>query len=231
VRARSATACPHALREAAATRRAARRGPARDRRRAARALRRGIRLAPRAAPRSRRHARPREASDEGLELEEWARRPRLGRRSRLRAEKERHRGSARVRRRAPRLASPKRDLDATRAARLLVPDDTRAHATPATKRLVTAQIVRAGATGEATDQSRIFEIVWRYYVGYSVLNESNDAVNDAEQYEGTRFLIYSNGGSTHGQRAAHKRPGLGLRLVRDRLDASRGKFRLEITIQ
>src|SRR6266852_2342078 len=36
---------------------------------------------------------------------------------------------------------------------------------------------------EATDQSRIFEIVWRYYVGYSVLNESYAAVYDAEQYE------------------------------------------------
>jgi len=44
---------------------------------------------------------------------------------------------------------------------------------------------------ETTDQSRIFEIVWRHYVGYSVLNESYAAVHDAEQYEGTRFRIYS----------------------------------------
>jgi hypothetical protein len=44
---------------------------------------------------------------------------------------------------------------------------------------------------EATDQSRIFEIVWRCYVGYSVLNESYAAVHDFEQYDGTRFRIYS----------------------------------------
>jgi hypothetical protein len=37
----------------------------------------------------------------------------------------------------------------------------------------------------------IFEIVWRHYVGYSVLNESYAAVDDAEQYEGIRFRIYS----------------------------------------
>ena len=34
----------------------------------------------------------------------------------------------------------------------------------------------------------------------------------------------------HGQRTAHTRPAIGLRLVRDRLDASGGKFRLEIAI-
>jgi hypothetical protein len=44
---------------------------------------------------------------------------------------------------------------------------------------------------ETTDQSRIFEIVWRHCVGYSVLNESYAAVDDAEQYEGIRFRIYS----------------------------------------
>jgi hypothetical protein len=35
------------------------------------------------------------------------------------------------------------------------------------------------------------EIVWRYDIGYSVLNESYAAVDDAEQYEGARFRIYS----------------------------------------
>lgn len=44
---------------------------------------------------------------------------------------------------------------------------------------------------EATDQSRMFEIAWRYYVGYSVLNESYAAAHDTEQYAGTRFRIYS----------------------------------------
>jgi hypothetical protein len=102
---------------------------------------------------------------------------------------------------------------------------------PATSIDVAGTIIPNCTPIEATDQSRIFEIVWRYYVGYSVLNESYAAVYDAEQYEGTRFRIYSNGDSAHGQRAAHTRPCIGLRLVRDRLDASGGKFRLEIAIQ
>jgi hypothetical protein len=44
---------------------------------------------------------------------------------------------------------------------------------------------------DATDASRIFEVVWGKYIGYSALNESYAAVNDQERYEGTRFRIYS----------------------------------------
>jgi hypothetical protein len=44
---------------------------------------------------------------------------------------------------------------------------------------------------EATDRSRVFELVWKYYVGYAVLNESFASVIDDEQYEGTRFRVYS----------------------------------------
>jgi len=44
---------------------------------------------------------------------------------------------------------------------------------------------------EATQGSKVFEIVWRRYVGYSVLNESFAAVSNEELYEGTQFRIYS----------------------------------------
>jgi len=44
---------------------------------------------------------------------------------------------------------------------------------------------------EATDQSRIFELVWTHYVGYAVLNESFASFNDDEQFEGRRFRVYS----------------------------------------
>ena len=44
---------------------------------------------------------------------------------------------------------------------------------------------------EVSDQSRVFELVWTSYVGYAVLNESFASVADDEQYEGSRFRIYS----------------------------------------
>jgi len=44
---------------------------------------------------------------------------------------------------------------------------------------------------EITNESRVFEIFWRGYVGYSVLNESYASVSDEECYEGNRFRIYS----------------------------------------
>jgi hypothetical protein len=44
---------------------------------------------------------------------------------------------------------------------------------------------------ELTDQSRIFELIWMYYIGYAVLNESFASVNDDEQYKGRRFRVYS----------------------------------------
>jgi hypothetical protein len=44
---------------------------------------------------------------------------------------------------------------------------------------------------EVTPESRVFEILWRGYVGYSVLNESYASISDEEKYEGNRFRIYS----------------------------------------
>jgi hypothetical protein len=52
-------------------------------------------------------------------------------------------------------------------------------------------IIRNRTPIEATDERRVFEIVWRSYVGYAVLNESYSDVSDEERYEGTRFRIYS----------------------------------------
>jgi len=44
---------------------------------------------------------------------------------------------------------------------------------------------------EITDESRVFEIFWRNYVGYSVLNESCASVGNEERAEGNRFRIHS----------------------------------------
>jgi hypothetical protein len=48
-----------------------------------------------------------------------------------------------------------------------------------------------GTPVEIAHESRVFEIVWPSYVGYSVLNESYASVNEEEHYEGNRFRIYS----------------------------------------
>lgn len=44
---------------------------------------------------------------------------------------------------------------------------------------------------EVIEQSRVFEVVWRVYVGYAVLNESYASVDEEERGEGIRFRIYS----------------------------------------
>lgn len=44
---------------------------------------------------------------------------------------------------------------------------------------------------ETTDGSRVFEIVWHNYVGYTVLNESYADGSSEEYYEGTRFRLYT----------------------------------------
>jgi hypothetical protein len=44
---------------------------------------------------------------------------------------------------------------------------------------------------QITNKSRVFEILWSNYVGYSVLNESYASVSDEECCEGNRFRIYS----------------------------------------
>ena len=44
---------------------------------------------------------------------------------------------------------------------------------------------------EITDESRVFEIIWNSYVGYSVLNESYATPSDEDRGEGNRFRIYS----------------------------------------
>jgi len=44
---------------------------------------------------------------------------------------------------------------------------------------------------EVIDQSHVFEVFWRVYVGYTVLNESYASVDEEELGEGVRFRIYS----------------------------------------
>ena len=44
---------------------------------------------------------------------------------------------------------------------------------------------------EVIDESRIFEVVWDLYVGYTVLNESYASVDKEERGEGSRFRLYS----------------------------------------
>ena len=44
---------------------------------------------------------------------------------------------------------------------------------------------------ETTGESRFFEIVWRNYLGYTVLNESYASVSAEDHCEGTRFRVYS----------------------------------------
>lgn len=44
---------------------------------------------------------------------------------------------------------------------------------------------------EITKESRMFEIVWKSYVGYSVLNESYATPSDDERGDGNRFRTYS----------------------------------------
>ena len=44
---------------------------------------------------------------------------------------------------------------------------------------------------DGTRDGRVFEIVWDFYVGYSVLNETFVQANDEEVCEGRRFRIYS----------------------------------------
>jgi hypothetical protein len=42
-----------------------------------------------------------------------------------------------------------------------------------------------------TLESAAFELVWRKYVAYSILNESFAAPDDADRFEGSRFRLYS----------------------------------------
>jgi hypothetical protein len=42
-----------------------------------------------------------------------------------------------------------------------------------------------------TDRSEAFELVWKRYVAYSVINESFAAVDEEERYTGNRFRLYS----------------------------------------
>ena len=44
---------------------------------------------------------------------------------------------------------------------------------------------------DITEESPLFELVWKQYVAYSVLNESFSCVDDQDRYEGTRFRVYS----------------------------------------
>jgi hypothetical protein len=50
----------------------------------------------------------------------------------------------------------------------------------------------SGATRiEVTAESRVFELIWTTYVGYSVRNESYAQPSEDEVYEGNRLRIYS----------------------------------------
>jgi hypothetical protein len=44
---------------------------------------------------------------------------------------------------------------------------------------------------DVTDESATFELLWKRYVAYSVMNESFATVDEEEQYTGHRFRIYS----------------------------------------
>lgn len=51
--------------------------------------------------------------------------------------------------------------------------------------------ISGGTRIEITDQSRIFELTWTHYIVYAVFNEGYVSVDESEQYEGSRFRIYS----------------------------------------
>lgn len=45
---------------------------------------------------------------------------------------------------------------------------------------------------DTVEKSRMFELIWDFYIAYSVLNESFTSMSDEEKFEGLRFRIYSN---------------------------------------
>jgi len=58
--------------------------------------------------------------------------------------------------------------------------------------LLVGGTVISGATRiDVTEASAAFELVWKRYVAYSVMNESFAAVDDEERYTGNRFRLYS----------------------------------------
>ena len=52
-------------------------------------------------------------------------------------------------------------------------------------------VISGGTRIDVTDESAAFELIWKKYVAYSVMNESFASVDDEERYEGTRFRLYS----------------------------------------
>jgi hypothetical protein len=51
-------------------------------------------------------------------------------------------------------------------------------------------VIPGGTRISVTEDSRTFELLWKRYVAYSVLNKSYAAVDEGEQYEGSRFRAY-----------------------------------------
>src|SRR5687768_18383807 len=51
--------------------------------------------------------------------------------------------------------------------------------------------IKDGHSVESTDDSRLFELVWDYYVAYSVRNESFVTCDEHEKWTGRRLCFYS----------------------------------------
>jgi len=55
---------------------------------------------------------------------------------------------------------------------------------------VAGSVLSGGTRISVTEESRAFELVWKQYVAYSVLNESYASAVEQENYRGNRFRIY-----------------------------------------
>ena len=52
-------------------------------------------------------------------------------------------------------------------------------------------MISRGTRIDVTDESAAFELVWKKYAAYSVMNASFTAVDDEARYRGNRFRLYS----------------------------------------
>lgn len=62
---------------------------------------------------------------------------------------------------------------------------------PAEPLHVGGAVISGGTRIEVTEDSHVFELVWKSYVAYSVLNESFAAADSEQYFEGSRFRVYS----------------------------------------
>lgn len=51
--------------------------------------------------------------------------------------------------------------------------------------------ISGGTRIDITEESAAFELIWKRYVAYAVMNESYASVDDEAQYTGNRFRVYS----------------------------------------